>query len=225
MPKQSLAIVIALLGLLSAGRIAHAQTNQPLSKEQVIANLNAETNRLDGILQGLQIKHAASVQEVEKKTIEELKILAKSEAANGAIAAAKDTWTEVVKLDPSDEDAIKFFTAIGKLEIVEQAKKARQANPLQTISIPKQRIEWQSDDGYVFRRASEKVWVREFTDENGKLVNNGTMKEDSVSPYCIEISREGRNYKTLFRIYDGQVLGRGNNARLWNIYKTGHWVK
>lgn len=88
--------------LLVEARVAAAN---PVDDE--LARFNETSSRIDKTLQDGLAREKA-------RTVPALVAIAKREA--GDIAAAAEAWKQVLILDPAQEDARKFFTALGKLD-------------------------------------------------------------------------------------------------------------
>ncbi|MBI1247075.1 hypothetical protein GC197_04430 [bacterium] len=219
-------ICLALFCLIGAESVAYGQAAQPASKKDVLINLDKEVFRLDDILREMEAKHAKAVEEAKAKAVKRLKELARIEAGKGAIANARDLWTEVVKIDLNDAEAKKFFTAINRLDIIEREKarieESKQRNESGSVNVPLRRVEWIGENGQLFRRVSEKDWTMETVDQDGKKQEE-RLQLNEVTPYYIELSLEGPNFKSFRRLYHGHVTRRFISDERWTIDTTGHW--
>ncbi|MEM9411455.1 MAG: hypothetical protein AAGA30_10095 [Planctomycetota bacterium] len=144
----------------------------PRTVEDVIRSLTAETNNLDAKMAELEAKHLAAVKKAEVKAIATLKGIAKFEVSNGQLKDGIAAWTEVVKLAPEDDEALKFFESIGRKDVIDEAAKAAEVKRASRQNL--ERIEFVTESGSRFKRQPNGLWSHR---------NNGKTYPDSKEIY------------------------------------------
>ena len=213
--------LVISLGIASFVHIAFGEVSaQDLTpREEIRDELEAQTKKLDTILQGIVDDHLKAILDAEKAAIKELKTLARTEAGSGKIREATEAWTEVIKLDSTDPDAIKYLRAIGREDIVKQ--EIAKANERQSLESPK-RIEWVSEFNSVYRRLPNGTWLHTWHENNG--IKQLIYVEVSRTPYFIELFHDAGRWKQYKRIYGDRVFARYANEKLWDLQTEGQWT-
>ncbi|MBI1247073.1 hypothetical protein GC197_04420 [bacterium] len=213
--------MFALLSLLSVGQVAHAQSVQPLSKEEIMKNLAAETKRLDGILQNIELKYTEGLRKAGEDAIVRLKSVARREAGSGAIPSATAAWTEVIKIDANDEDAARYFDAIGKSDIVEQEKENQRQEATSTTPQPQWKRVWMGEDRRNYYLVAPGVWeLRWEKDGEAKKL---TFQELERTPDSVTLFHREPGYKAIHQLYSGHQINRFGNQNTWQIGPKGYW--
>ncbi|MHC2068878.1 hypothetical protein ACYFX5_15525 [Bremerella sp. T1] len=212
-------VVVTVIMLSGQWPVSSAIAQDPSPRDEVRRELEEQKEKFNKILQDMRDKHLKATRELEQKVIEELKALARSEAGNGKIKEATETWTEVVRIDATDADANKFFKAIGREDIIRQQilKAVERQSPE-----PTQRVEWHGEKGLVFRRQSDGRWLETWEDK-GELKRRVHV-ELGRTPYFIETFHDGGHFKLYQRIYGDRLFWRYANHQKWREATKGLWI-
>ncbi|MFG0261519.1 MAG: hypothetical protein ACF788_03935 [Novipirellula sp. JB048] len=193
----------------------------PASVEAAMKQLAEETEKLNLRMMEIQATHDKMVDEVQAKTIGHLKAIARGLAGKGEIAEATKAWTGVLRLDGSDEDARKYFTAIGRLDVVQkQVAKGRKAN---FSSLQRTKFVTQHNGNVrVFEKKKGSVWIDscpEWTLTMQEVYRDGSvviLRRDNGDEHCL--------------LESGYMWGRardrtGSAEHIWRDGEPGYWAR
>lgn len=169
----------------------------PGNVEEAVKRLGGRTKELDDKLTEIQAAHQKATQEAEAKAIVWLKQIARFEVGNGQLAKATEAWTEVLKLDTSDNEAREFFRTIGRLDVVQKqitrARSTENARDLGAVSHWAMKHSW----GFQDSRKQELATLQ--------LLANGRVKASAKYP-------------------DAQWMPLTENAILFNYNPGGSYI-
>jgi len=205
-----IAIAVMLTGSVFSDRLPAQQTQPPKSKAEILKQLHEKEQKLDEALEKMREKHAQATSQAEADAVKKLKKLAQTEAGNGEIAEATETWSDVLEIDPSDFEAKKFFRSIGRLDIVE--KKVAQA-AAKKVELPTRRLLWQADNGQIFRRLPDGTWFESWANRDRQRVH----REVSRSPYSIELFNRNGNSRIQHILYPDHYYWKAFLDKRWNL--------
>jgi hypothetical protein len=94
--------------------------DSPQTAKEATERLAAKRKVIDTRMAELEKIHADEIAKIEAQAIADLKQIAKSAVAGGDIVTATAAWTEVIKIDPADKDAIAFFKTINRMDLVKE---------------------------------------------------------------------------------------------------------
>lgn len=185
-----------------------SENAEPQNAKEIIASWESKRTQLE-------TEHHARLIELDESTIERLVQLARQLASDGKIADAKETWIELLKLDPNNPDGKEFCEALG---IWAQVKK--QLGKLRTTkSKTYDRIEYQCASGRVFKKQSNGLW----SDTNFPV----TYREAGRNEYAVTIVAMTADADVHVLLPDHFQFAKGRDWKKGQRYRgeDGGWVR
>ncbi|MBI1247074.1 hypothetical protein GC197_04425 [bacterium] len=223
MQKSPVFILVFGFCIAIAARTALAQSGQPDTKNGILSDLTKEINKFDGVLEEMTKKHAVAVHEARDRAVEQLRAIAKSQAGQGEIATATETWADLLILDPEDAEAKQFFASIDRLDIVQKIVNRNGNSKSRNQQI--QRIVWQGENGTIVYRRPDGAWVERAPAPEGKEPREEVYSEVSRNDYSIELFRRSGLSRFNFLICADHVMWKHKLDKNWSIISSGQWVR